>query len=164
VVGLPDRIQVFDRDGNALWTRTSQTRTLRTFTIGDLFKKHTSQIVALWNDAHSSRLTVLEKDGGELSSLEYAGQLLRVAIGRPTKRHDPKIVVATANTLMLFHVKKLDRGTPVWRQILRSATAAIEDLRILDGNHDNRRDIAVTIAGRTTLFSFDGKPLGRAKH
>ena len=135
-------------------TRSSETRTLRAFTVGDLFEKHTSQIVALWNDAHGTRLTVLEKDVSERSSLEYAGQLLSVAIGRPTNMHAPKIVAATSNVLLLFHAKKLN---PVWHRVLRPAV--INDLRILDGDHDNRRDIAVTTTSGTIWFTFDGKVL-----
>jgi hypothetical protein len=102
VVGLGDRIMVLDRDGQPRWTSQSETTTLRTFTTGDLFEKHTSQIVALWDGAHGSRLTVLESDGKERSSFELDGQLQRVAIGRPTNMHGPKIVVATATASCSF--------------------------------------------------------------
>jgi len=157
VIGLHDRILVLDRDGQTRWTKSGETRALRTFTTGDLFEKHTNQIVALWNDSRSSRLTILDSDGSERSSFEYAGQLQHVAIGRPTNMHAPKIVVATNDSLLLLHPKKLDRR-PVWRQVFRSNTHdAIEDLQILDGNHDSRRDIAVTTKSGTTWFTFDGK-------
>ena len=162
VVGLRDRIIVLDRNGKERWTRTSETRTLQTFTTGDLFEKHTKQIVALWNDDHSSRLTVLESDGNERSSFECADQLRHVAIGRPTNMHAPKIVVATGNSLLLFHAKKLDHGHPVWRKVLNSAaTDAIQSLQILDVDHDSRRDIGVATADGTTWFTFDGKILRR---
>ena len=157
VIGLHDRILAVDRDGKTLWTRNGETRTLRTFAVGDLFEKHTNQVVALWNGDHDSRLTVLDHDGSEHSSFDYAGPLQRVVIGRPTNMHAPKIVVASANSLMLLHAKKT---VPVWQQIFRSASAdAIEGLRIDDINHDNRRDIGVTTAGGTTWFTFDGKVL-----
>lgn len=160
VVGLRDRIIVFDRDGKERWTRSSGTRTLRTFTTGDLFEKHTNQIVALWTDAQASRLTVFESSGDERSGFDFAGQLQRVAIGRPTNMHAPKIAVTTANSLLLFHPKKLGRGGPVWRQVLRSAASdAISGLQILDADHDSRRDIAVVTSRGTTLFTFDGKIL-----
>jgi Caspase domain len=155
VVGLRDRIIVFDREGKERWT-IKESKALRTFTTGDLFEKHTNQIVALWNDGKSSSLTVLDSDGGERSRFDFAGQLGRVAIGRPTNMHAPKIVVTTNNSLLLFHPRKLTRGIPVWRQMLRSADA-IESLQILDGNRDLRRDIAVATTHGTTWFTFDGK-------
>jgi hypothetical protein len=159
VVGFHDRIVALDRDGKPLWTRTGETKMLRAFVVGDLFEKHTSQVVALWNDDHSSRLTVVERDGSELSRRNYDGLLQRVAIGRPTNRHAPKIVAATNNGVMVFHVKKLDRA-PEWSKVLRPAAAGeIENLRILDGNHDDRSDIEVTTASGTTWFTFDGKIL-----
>jgi caspase domain-containing protein len=162
VVGFRNRIVVLDRDGQPRWTRTSDARTLQTFTIGDLFEKHTNQIVALWNDSHSSRLSVLESDGRERSSLGLAGPLLHVAIGRPTNMHAPKIVVATANALMLFHPRKLDRDTPVWRQLLRIPANAISAVRIVDPSSGRLRDIAVTTASGTTRFTFEGKIVGEA--
>jgi hypothetical protein len=71
--------------------------------------------------------------------------------------HAPKIVVTTADSLLLFHPKKLDRGIPVWRQVLRAAaTDAIESLQIRDDNHDSRDDIAIATARGTTWFTFDG--------
>ena len=162
VIGLHDRIFALDRDGKTLWTRNGEARTLSTFTTGDLFEKHTNQIVALWNDDHGTRLTVLDSDGNELASREYDDPLRRVAIGRPTNMHAPKIVVAAANSLMLLHPKKLDRGKPVWQQTLRS-NDAIEDLSIRDVNHDGRNDIEVkTASGTTTSFTFDGKRITAA--
>jgi hypothetical protein len=158
VVGLRDRIIVLDRDGRQRWTTPTGTRTLQAFTTGDLFEKHTSQIVALWNDTHGSRLTVLESDGTERSSRALTARLLRVAIGRPTKMFAPKIVVTTADSLLLFHPKKLDR--PVWRLDLQSAaTDAIQDLQIRALNADSRHNIAVATTHGTTWFTFDGKIL-----
>src|SRR5204862_4416190 len=43
VIGLHDRIIAVDRDGKRLWTRSAETRTLRTFAVDDLFEKHTHQ-------------------------------------------------------------------------------------------------------------------------
>lgn len=158
VVGFRNRIDVLDRDGKPRWTRSSDGRDLQTFTTGDLFEKHTNQIVALWNGSHGSRLTVFESDGRQRSSLELAGPLLRVAIGRPTNMHAPKIVVATAHALLLFHPRRLDRGTPVWCRLLRTPTPdAISDVRIADPNSGRQRTIAVATARGTTWFTFEGK-------
>src|SRR3712207_7062193 len=51
------------------------------FRSGDLFRKHTNQIVAVWAGENSttSRLTVLDSDGNELSRYEHPGRLRRVA-------------------------------------------------------------------------------------
>lgn len=165
VVGLGDRIVVFDRDGKPRWTRNGDAETLRSFTIGDLFEKHTGQILALWNDAHGSRLAVIDGDGSERSTFRWAGTLLRVAVGRPTNMHAPKIIVAADNMLLLLHPRKLERGTPIWRRVFRPPTAkdAIRDLQVVDGNGDTRRDIAVTTASGTSWFTFDGKVMGRRR-
>ncbi|HKR64914.1 MAG TPA: caspase family protein [Thermoanaerobaculia bacterium] len=160
VVGLRDRIEVLDRDGKPRWTLRDDTRTLRHFAVDDLFRKHTKQIVALWYDARRSRMTVLDANRKELSSFVSDEPLLRVAIGRPTNMHAPKIVIATKNSLMLFHAKKHERGVPLWRQMLRSAASdAIENVQIGDGNADSRSDIGVSTALGTTWFAFDGKIL-----
>src|SRR6185436_14713334 len=54
VVGLRAGIVVLDRDGKELWRRSDETMTLATFATGDLYEKHTNQIVVLWNDARAS--------------------------------------------------------------------------------------------------------------
>jgi hypothetical protein len=159
VVGLPDRIVTLDRDGKTLWSRSGDERTLRMFTTGDLFGKHRNQIIALWGNDHGSRLTVLDIDGSERSSLDYAGQLQRVVVGRPTNHYAPKIVVAGSNSLMLVHVKKLNRAIPVWCQVLHSTNATIKDLRVVEADPGARRCIVVTSAGGATWFTFDGKVL-----
>jgi hypothetical protein len=133
VIGLRSRIIVLDRDGQELWRRSGEPMTLATFTTGDLYEKHTNQIVALWNDtgASTSRMTVLDSHGKERTR-DYPGLLLRhVAIGRPTNMHAPKIAVATDS----------------------------RELRILDSDHDSRHDLAVDTASGTTWFTFDGKIL-----
>lgn len=155
VVALGDRIVVLDRDGKPLWTHAVEGMTLQTFTTGDLFEKKTNQILALWNDGSTSRLTVVPSDGRELSRFDYAGLLEHVAVGRPTNMHAPKIVVATGSSLLLLHPKKLDGGVPLWDRKLLAES--IRGLRILDGNGDSRRDIAVTTRSGTTWFTFDGK-------
>jgi len=161
VIGFRDRIDVLDRDGRQRWTRTADARDLQTFTTGDLFEKHTNQIVALWNGAHGSRLTVFESDGRERASRELPGPLLHVAIGRSTNMHAPKIVVATANTLSLFPPRKLDRGVPIWSQALRTP-GTISDVRIVDAK-TGRRTIAVTTAKGTTVFTFEGRIVGPSR-
>lgn len=161
VVGFHDTITVFDRDGRELWNRSSDSMTLRTFTTDDLFRKHTNQIVALWNDERSStsRLTVLDSTGNELSNYEHDGVLQFVAVGRPTNMHAPKIAVTTVDSIFLLDPKKLATGSPLWQQALRSSTDTIQDLRIVDADNDSRHDIVVSTKSGRTLFGFDGKML-----
>ena len=155
VVGTRDGITVLDRDGQQLWERRGEAMSLRTFTTGDLFRKHTHQIVAIWTDGSRSRLTVFDSAGKELGDLEHAGQLQRVAVGRTTNMHAPKIVVAGVDDLVVIHAKRLEA---VWqRRIL--APPAIDDLRIEDANRDARRDIVIATGSGRTLFTFDGEIL-----
>ncbi|HEX6095777.1 MAG TPA: caspase family protein [Thermoanaerobaculia bacterium] len=154
VAGLRNQLVVLDRDGKRRWTHPGHGATLRTFTTGDLFEKKTANVVAVWYDGHSSRLTVLDRYGREHSSFSYPGELLHVAIGRPTNMHAPKIVVTTRDGILALHPRKLANGTPLWH--LRTGET-IRDLRIADVNHDSRRDIVVTTSGGTNWFTFDGK-------
>lgn len=158
VVGLADGIEVFNRDGRRRWEKRGETAALHTFTTGDLFEKKTKQVVALWRDGHSSRLTVFDSEGAELSVFDYKGELQHVAVDRPTRMHAPKIAVTTANSLFLLHPRKL---TPLWHHALRSAADTITGLRILDADHDSRRDLVITTTTGTTWFTFDGRIVRR---
>jgi hypothetical protein len=166
IVGFHDRITVFDRDGVQLWNRAGDAKTLRTFTTGDLFKKHTNQIVALWNDERSSisQLTVINSIGTELSNFEHAGLLQHVAVGRFTNMHAPKIAVTSLTSLFLLDPKKLANGTPLWRQALLSRADEIQKLSILQSDNESHRDIAVATKSGTTWFNFDGKILRRIRN
>lgn len=154
VVGLSDRLAVLDRDGEPRWERNGGT--LRTFTTGDLFEKKTNQILAIWRDGSSStsRLSVFDSEGKELSTLDYAGELEHVAVGRPTNMHAPTIAVTTDKSLVLLHARKL---TQKWHHALSSADDTISALRIVDADDDSRPDLVITTKGGTTLFTFDGK-------
>jgi hypothetical protein len=153
VVGLRDRIVVYDRDGKVRWTHPGHGATLRTFTTGDLFEKKIAHIVAVWYDGHVSRLTILDRNGKEHSAFEYPGELLRVAVGRPTNMHAPKIVATAHDGVLALNPRKLG-SPPLWH--LRTGET-ISDLRIADVTSDTRPDIVVTTTTGTTWFTFDGK-------
>ncbi len=155
VVSMRDRITVLDRDGEPRWTKSGDALPLATFTTGDLFRRHTSQIVAVWADERSvtSRLTVLDSDGDELSRYEHPGRLRHVAVIRPTNMHAPKIAVTDDHSVSVLEPKKL---APVWRQALLSPKETIRELRIVDANRDARRDISVTTNRGRTVFASDG--------
>lgn len=157
VVGLRSRIIVFDRDRQERWSRSGEPNTLATFTTGDLYEKRTNQIVALWNDAQAStsRLSVLDSENNERVK-HYPALLRHVAIGRPTNMHAPRIAVATDSSVLLFHAKKLH---PIWPKPVGAPGKTIRGLRVLDTDHDSRRDLGVDTASGTTWFTFDGKIL-----
>ena len=97
---------------------------------------------------------------GERSRFEHAGSFQRVTILRPTKRHVPRIAVATNSTLLLLHAKKL---TPYWQKQFRSSGESIRELRIADGDRDSRLDLAVDTVSGTTWFNVDGKVLRQSR-
>jgi hypothetical protein len=156
VVGLRDRLSVFEIDGKQRWNHPAGDMNLRTFTTGDLFEKHTKEIVSLWSDGRTSRMVVTRRDGHERSRFDYPGLLERVTVDRPTKMHAPRIVAATPRDVMVVDTKKLK---PLWHFTLEPKNVDIRDLRILDADYDRRRDIAVTAGKATTWFTFDGKML-----
>jgi hypothetical protein len=162
VVAFGDRITVLDRDGEHLWTRRANAMPLAKLAVGDLFRKHTNEIVALWTNERTSRLTVFDAAGRERSGIDYPERLRLVAIFRPTPRHAPKIVVTSASTVFSLDPKKITEGTPLWRQSLLSPTDTIQDLSIVDADHDSRWEIAVQTKSGTTRFTFDGKILRQA--
>jgi hypothetical protein len=157
VAGFRNKLSVLNRDGAPLWSKNGDDGTLRNFTTGDLFRKHTRQIAALWNDERSatSTLTVLDSAGKELSHYEQAGLMQHVAIGRATNMHHPKIAVTTLDSLLLLDPKKLTKG-PLWRVTLLEPADAIDELRILEIDNA-RREIEVRTKRGTTWFNFDGE-------
>jgi hypothetical protein len=146
-------ITVFNRDGDVRWKEDGDGMQLAKLTTGDLFEKHTRQIVALWHDAQTSRIAVFNSEGEELSHYEHAGRFVDVAVGRWTNMHDPRIAVTSASSLFLFHPKKL---APLWERRLASATDAIESLTILDDSNAKYSAIAAQTKRGKTLFGFDG--------
>jgi hypothetical protein len=152
VVGTGDGIFVFDRDGKERWRHTGDGRALADFAVGDLFRKHTNQIVALWTGEHTSQVTVLDSEANERTSGDYTGRLQNVLVLRPTNMHNAIIVAASADRLFAIDARKLSTR---WSHILTSPADAIRDLDILA--RDSRwRDIAVMTKNGITLFDFEG--------
>ena len=145
VVGAGHTIQVFDRDGKLLWEYGGDGMRIVTFAIGDLFRKHTNQVVALWTDGHASRLTVLDSKGAVMASCEHAGLLDRVFLGRPNNHHNQKIIASSIGGIFVFDARKLAR---LWTEKIASP---VQDVRVVDRNIE-----VVTKSGRT-VFTFDGR-------
>lgn len=162
VAATRDRIIVFDHEGHELWRRGDGTP-LVTFTTGDLFEKHTHQVVAVWAGERSptSRITVFDSAGKELSSYDAPERLQYVAVDRPTNMHAPKIVVAGSSSVFVLNPKKLTNRKPLWQQTLASSGDSIREVRIADVDHDSLRDIEVSTKAGTTLFAFDGRIVKR---
>lgn len=152
VVGTDDALIAFDRDGRELWRKQAGGMSLAALTTADLFRKHTTQIVALWTSGHTSRVTVVDSEGNERSSDEYTGRFQNVAVLRPTNHHYGVIAITSSDRVYVIDAKKLSAR---WGQILRSSADAILGLHIHD--RDTRwRDLAVSTKNGTTLFDFEG--------
>lgn len=152
VVGTEDALIAFDRDGRELWRKQGDGMSLAALTNGDLFRKHTNQIVALWTSGRTSRVTVVDSQGNERSSDDYTGRFQNVAVLRPTNHHNGVIAITSSDRVYVIDAKKL---TMRWSQALRSSADAILGLDIHD--RDTRwRDLAVSTKNGTTLFDFQG--------
>lgn len=167
VFATGDAVVALDDSGNPLWSAREAMK-LAAFVAGDLFRQHTNEVVALWNDAHSpaSRLVVYGPDGTSLGAFDSGRRLDRVAIGRPTNRHAPKIVVTSGNIVLVFDPKKLAAGKPLWAGRVSSSTDspradAIRSLGIVDCDGDGKGDIALTTAGGAKVcVDFRGHAIG----
>jgi hypothetical protein len=153
VAGTPDSIVVFDCDGTRRCTLTDG-HPLRTFVLADY--KQNTEIVALWG----SRLAIYSAEGQLLSAYEHPHALQHVAICRQNAHYAPKIAVTSANNVLLFNPKKLEK--PIWSGHITPHSDTIESVKILDYDHDTKGDIAITTASGATLFlDFKGNVIGR---
>ena len=161
VAATRQAVVAFDSAGNLRWSVNEDGLPLREIAIGDVFRKHTREVVALWDaGAASSRLSVYAPDGQRLSTSTGRIRFEHVAIDRPTSHHAPKIIATGASLVALFHPKKIGSGKPEWSSRI---AGKITRLRIVDYDQDGRNDIAIETAnGRKVFLDFDGNVLGRA--
>ncbi|MEA2238213.1 MAG: hypothetical protein QOC81_2937 [Thermoanaerobaculia bacterium] len=158
VFTTPQSVAALDADGKELWS-VHEAMTPTTFVTGDLFRQHTNEVVALWNDEHSSasRLAVYSPDGKLLGAFDSKRRLDRVTIGCPTKRHAPKIVATSGNLLLVFDPKKLAAGKLLWSGRISPRSGKIDSIQIVDCNGDGKRDIAITTnSGAKVFIDFSG--------
>jgi len=106
VVGAGGRIIALDRHKKQLWATAEESETLRTFVAGNLLRKPTHQIVALFEN----RATIYSQEGQVLATYPHP-DLQQVMIGRPTNHHAPKIILSTSKNIILLHAI---RGTEGW--------------------------------------------------
>jgi hypothetical protein len=162
VFATRDALAALDDGGNPLWS-AREAMTLTTFLTGDLSRRHTNEVVALWNDEHSpaSRLAVYAADGKRLGVFDHDRRLDRVAVARPTTRHTLKIIATSGNVVFLFDLKKLAAGKPLWTGRVSPRSDAVASLEIVDGNGDGKSDIALTTASGAKVFvDFTGHAIG----
>jgi hypothetical protein len=154
VFATRDAVTVLDASGNNLWSAREAMK-VTAFVTYDLFRQHTNEVVALLNDEHSpaSRLVIYGPDGARLGAFDSNRRLDRVTIGRPTKRHAPKIIVTSGNILLVFDPKKLAAGKPLWAgRVSPRAAGAIASLEIVDYDRDGKSDISLTTASGAKVF------------
>lgn len=162
VFATRDTIAALDDDGHPLWS-IREAMNLTAFVTGDLFRQHTNEVVAIWNDEHSipSRLVIYAPDGARLGMFDTNVRLNFVTIARPSNRHAPKIVATSGNLLLVFDPKKLASGKPLWSGRISSRAGAIESVKIVDCNGDGKSDIALTMASGAKVFvDFTGHVIG----
>jgi Caspase domain len=149
VFATHDALFAFDDVGVRLWS-VHEPMKLTAFTTGDLRRKHTNQIVALWNAAHAARLAVYDAEGKVLGAFDSDRRLDLVAIVRPTNRHNPKIVATSGNVVLVFDPKKLEK--PLWAGRVANRADPIASLDVADADGDGKSDIALTTSGGGKLF------------
>jgi len=149
VFATSDTIAALDDKGDRLWS-AHEPMTLTTFVTGDLYRKHTKQVVALWNGERTARLAVYDAEGKLLGAFDSDRRLDQVTIARPTSRHNPKIVVTSGNVILVFDPKKL--GKPLWVGRVSPRAEPIAALDVVDADGDGKSDIAVTTDSGAKLF------------
>jgi hypothetical protein len=92
IVATNASIQVFDRAGVNIWS-ANESGKLETFLIDHLLRHDpTLQITGVWNGDRESHVSTYEAGGGRLSTFTLHGRLQRIAIDRPTTRHNFRII------------------------------------------------------------------------
>ncbi len=157
VVATPKRLVTIDWEGKLIWT-ADEAMTLRILVVGDLKGKATRQILALWNDEPSatSRLVIYDGAGQRLAAYDHPASLERVAIYRPNKTYDPRIIAAGRTEIFLFDAKKLGSGKPAWQH---SVPKGIKSLEFVDYDDDGRKDIAIVTSNGRVHFTVKGQLL-----
>jgi hypothetical protein len=154
-------IQAFGPEGKPIW-KVHEGTPLRAHEVGDLFRDHQQDTVALWGNGDVTRLAIYSAEGDRLSYCDLPEKLGHVAIGRPTKHYAPRIVVTGTTQVMAFDPKKLGQGNPLWTGTITPRNQSVERLEIVDGDGDGNEDISIKTENGTLLLDFKGKVI--AKH
>jgi len=144
-------VGVFNGYGTLLWA-VHEAMELTSVVTGDLYRQHTNEVVAIWNGERISRLVVYAADGTRLGAFDDLRHFDSVTIVRATKRHAPKIVVASSRALFAFDPKKLSSGRPLWVGRVSPRSEKIASIASADGNGDGKSDIEVTTNSGKKIF------------
>lgn len=165
IVGAAHGIHVFDRAGTNTWSATAA-MALHMFVIDHLLRHDPSlQIAVAWNDERVSRsvISTYNADGERLAAYNHHGRVQRVAIDRPTSRHNRRIIAIgtdensgapVAALLMLSNNAEL-----LWKGVVVPATERLVGLDIANHDKYSREIILSTKAGETIHLDFDGTTL-----
>ncbi|HEV7486738.1 MAG TPA: caspase family protein [Thermoanaerobaculia bacterium] len=167
-------IQVFDRAGANLWS-TDENGKLATFAIDHLLRHNpTLQITGVWNSDGESHVSTYDAGGGHLSTFSLHGRLQRIAIDRPTTRHNFRIIATgtddNAGAILGIHqplaiVLVIDtKSKLLWKGVLLPPGARVTRFEV--ERHDKySRDITIwTTEGRKIRLDFDGNVLVNSSH
>jgi hypothetical protein len=169
IVAANASIQVFDRAGASIWSATESGK-LDTFVIDHLLRHDpTLQITGVWNGDRESHLSTYDADGGHLSTFTLHGRLQRIAIDRPTTRHNFRIIATgtddDAGAILGIHqplatVVVVDtKSKLLWKGVLLPPGERVARFEV--ERHDKySRDIALwTADGHKIRLDFDGTVL-----
>lgn len=148
-------IRGFDADGKQIW-EVRDGKSLRDFAVGDLFRDHRQEEVALWG-GDASRLAIYSAAGQRLSYCDLSENLDHVVIGRPTKHYAPRIVITGKTTVMAFDPKRVSLGKPLWRGTITPRGQSVKRVEIVDKDGDGNDDIWIKTGNGTLLLDFKGK-------
>lgn len=169
IVATNASIQVFDRAGANLWS-ANESGKLETFIIDHLLRHDpTLQTAGVWNGDHESHLSTHDAGGGHLSTVTLHGRLQRIAIDRPTTRHNFRIIATgtddDAGAILGIHqplatVVVIDtKSKLLWKGVLLPPRERVARLEV--ERHDKySRDITLwTADGQKICLDFDGNVL-----
>ena len=197
------KILAYGFSGELLWSRDtteefnysggrSERMTVRSFTVADLFRRGTREVLALSVDAqgwYQSILTIWDANGKKLASYWHPGHLQQIVIGAPTPEHPQRIIVGGLNNdlrpvlktqhsvgaVFMLDPQKVGgeappyfgnsrRGSHLWYGILLPENQSIGSLEILDRNDDGRKDISVwTSTGHVFYIDFEGQVIAKGR-
>jgi len=172
IVATDTSIQVFDRGGVNVWS-SNEPGTLDFFLVGHLLRHDpTLQITGIWNDAHESHVSTYDAAGSHLSTYSLHGRLQRIAIDRPTSRHNFRIIASgtddDAGAILGIHkplatVLVLDaKSRLLWESILLPPLQRVAAFEIISRDKYSREIALRTADGHPVYLDFDGNVLANS--
>jgi hypothetical protein len=174
IVATNASIQVLDRAGANLWSANEYGK-LETFVIDHLLRHDpTLQITGVWNDDRESHVSTYDAAGGHLSTFSLHGRLQRIAIDRPTSRHNFRIIATgtddDAGAILGIHqplatVLVIDtKSKLLWKGVLLPADERVARFEV-EPRDKYSRDITLwTTEGHKIRLDFDGNVLVNSSH